>query len=338
MGREIMRGIRLSTEDVEPAIRLDYWRRVMRDHLVEVDLRGPRGAEVCGRMVVGDLGAVRVVHMLNPPGESARTERLIRRADSDHLVVYVHQNGYCTIQQDDREVRLRPGDVVLVDLSRPYYLRRQDPTRFTLVRIPRSMLPLTPAAVARSTAVALPGTSGAGAIVGCLVGQLARSMDDPALAGDVRLSAAVVDVMAAALAERADISDAVAEPARRTALLLRIQAFIEQHLADPELSLAEIAAAHHISVRYLQKLFTEHDATVSGWIRARRLDRCRRDLLDPALYGESVAGIGSRWGFSQPAHFNRIFATHFGAPPGEYRRNTVLRNLAELSGHCLVHE
>ena len=47
-------------------------------------------------------------------------------------------------------------------------------------------------------------------------------------------------------------------------------AFIQQHPGDPGLSPAEIAAAHHISLRLLHKLFQEQGETVAGWIRARR--------------------------------------------------------------------
>ena len=50
----------------------------------------------------------------------------------------------------------------------------------------------------------------------------------------------------------------------RRALLTRIQAFIQQRLGDPELSPGVIAAAHHISLRYLRKLFQEQGTTVAG--------------------------------------------------------------------------
>ncbi|WP_189145366.1 hypothetical protein [Streptomyces lacrimifluminis] len=41
------------------------------------------------------------------------------------------------------------------------------------------------------------------------------------------------------------------------------------------------AACHHISVRYLHRLFPPQGITVSAWIRQRRPERCRRDLADP---------------------------------------------------------
>ena len=80
-----------------------------------------------------------------------------------------------------------------------------------------------------------------------------------------------------------------------------------------------IAAAHHISLRYLHKLFEAQGTTVAGWIRRRRLDRCRVDLLDPAYRARPVSAIGARWGFPDASRFNRVFRAAHGVPPGEYR-------------------
>jgi AraC-like DNA-binding protein len=94
----------------------------------------------------------------------------------------------------------------------------------------------------------------------------------------------------------------------------------QDRLGDPELSPPTVAAAHHISVRYLHKLFAAQDATVAGFIRSRRLERSRRDLLDPARSERPVSSIAARYGFAEPAHFSRTFRAAYGSPPGEYRR------------------
>ena len=67
-------------------------------------------------------------------------------------------------------------------------------------------------------------------------------------------------------------------------------------------------------------MFHAADTTVSGWIRSRRLEHCRRDLRDPILLPRSVGVIAARWGFIDAAHFSRIFRTAFGEPPSSYRR------------------
>jgi AraC-like DNA-binding protein len=58
---------------------------------------------------------------------------------------------------------------------------------------------------------------------------------------------------------------------------------------------------------------------VSEWIRRRPVERCRRDLLDPARATEPVGAIGMRWGFRDAAHFSRVFRAAYGMPPAECR-------------------
>ena len=77
---------------------------------------------------------------------------------------------------------------------------------------------------------------------------------------------------------------------RRSVMVLRIQAFIEHHLGDPDRSPGMIAAAHHISVRTLYKLYASQDHTIAALIRRRRLERCRRELLD-AGQGRHPTGL-----------------------------------------------
>lgn len=103
-------------------------------------------------------------------------------------------------------------------------------------------------------------------------------------------------------------------------LVDRIQAFIRENLGDAGLTPSAIAAAHHISLRSLQKLFRQEGWTVAGWIREHRLERCRRDLADPALAGHSITAIAARWAFTSPAHFSQAFRNAYGVPPRQFRR------------------
>ena len=129
----------------------------------------------------------------------------------------------------------------------------------------------------------------------------------------------MLDLLAVALGSRLDRAEELPPETRQRALVLRIRAFIEEHLGDPELTPGMVAAAHYVSVRYLHKLFETEFATVAEWIRRRRLERCRRDLLDPALQALPVNAIAARWGLLNAAHFSRAFRAAYGAPPQEYR-------------------
>jgi AraC-like DNA-binding protein len=58
---------------------------------------------------------------------------------------------------------------------------------------------------------------------------------------------------------------------------------------------------------------------VSEWIRRARLERCRRDLADPALAGETILALATRWGMPDGAHFSRLFRAAHGMSPREFR-------------------
>jgi hypothetical protein len=101
-------------------------------------------------------------------------------------------------------------------------------------------------------------------------------------------------------------------------VLLRIHAFIEQHLGDADLTPGLVAAAHYISVRYLYRLFEAQGTTVATWIRHRRLEGCRKDLADPAFSAR-------RWVPSRRGGACRIRPTSAGcsgAPTGCRRPST----------------
>ena len=131
------------------------------------------------------------------------------------------------------------------------------------------------------------------------------------------VSDALLSLVSAVFAERIDPGSPL--QSQRLVLLARIQAYISSHLADPDLSVTDVAAAHHVSVRYLQKLFEDHGETVSAWIRRKRLDKCRLDLVNPVLRDRPVSVVGMHWGFTDASSFSRAFKSAFGQPPSEYR-------------------
>jgi AraC-like DNA-binding protein len=63
-------------------------------------------------------------------------------------------------------------------------------------------------------------------------------------------------------------------PTRQEALVRQVRTFVLDHLHEPGLSPAVIAAAHRISVRYLHHLFHESGESVGAFIRSRRLRNC----------------------------------------------------------------
>jgi AraC-like DNA-binding protein len=120
-------------------------------------------------------------------------------------------------------------------------------------------------------------------------------------------------------------------PRSRAEILFNVKAHIEANLGNPDLDPADIARASFISTRYLHKLFEAEGMSVGQWIRSERLDRCRRDLVDPSLDGQSILEIASRWGLRGPQHFSRLFRSAYGCSPSDYRRDAEAVERAAVS-------
>ncbi len=213
---------------------------------------------------------------------------------------------------------MRAGDLVLIDLARPARWRMSAGVRWVAVVFAPAMLPVARDQLRRLTGVRLPGGDGTAALASAFARELPRHLDD---AGPerARLGTATLDLLTVALAGRLDRVRETPFETRQRALLASVRAFIEERLGDPSLSPGMIAAAHHVSLRYLHKLFEDEQTTVAAWIRTRRLERCRRDMLDPARHAEPVSSIAMRWGLTNAAHFSRLFRAQYGAPPAAYR-------------------
>ncbi|WP_141584821.1 helix-turn-helix domain-containing protein [Actinomadura sp. WMMA1423] len=98
-------------------------------------------------------------------------------------------------------------------------------------------------------------------------------------------------------------------------MLRAIEEWIEARLHDPSLSPAAIAAAHHISVRQLYRVFQPTGTTVARYIRTRRLEHCRRELGDPFLGAQRIGAIAGRWGLRTPPPSAGRSAPPTGRPP-----------------------
>jgi AraC-like DNA-binding protein len=310
------------TLDLPAWQRFDFWKAALAQAFVPLEVTRPGGGpDFRGRLDGFDLGALRVYEVRAEPHTALRTRRLAATAPSGCYKLGLLLRGSAVLIQDGREATLTAGDFALYDTDRPYTLGFACEHRMVILVFPRDLLGLPEERVSRLTATRLPGPQpGLARLLPSFLTQVADMTDQVSGLAAARLSGNVLDLLTTVLAERLDRGAADADGVHR-ALMLQITAFIEEHLGSPDLSPQLIAAAHHISLRQLHKLFhdTGTGTTVGGWIRQRRLERCGRDLRDPDLADRPVAAIGARWGYPDPAHFSRLFKSAYGVGPRDYR-------------------
>jgi AraC-like DNA-binding protein len=308
--------------DVPAAYRYDAWRSIVCDTLGPLDFRSDPDVPLSGEVEAGHLGPVSVGRVQTATPHSVhRTPGLIRRGSAELYRVVLAMSGNPRLGQDGRAARLRPGEFAVYDFARPYELAYDSAVELAVFGFPRDLLGLPPESAGRLTAVPIAADQGLGALASPLLRRVVLDMETYGPASAARLCTVMVDLLTAAVAERAGQAESLQIESRERALLFRVHAFIEQHLGEADLSPSLVAAAHHISVRYLYRLFEAEDTTVAAWIRRRRLERCRRDLTDPVLGAVPVSAVAARWGLPDPAHFSRVFRHAYGLPPAEYRRS-----------------
>ncbi|GGW14098.1 AraC family transcriptional regulator [Streptomyces capoamus] len=310
-------GTLYTTETVPAPRRRAYWREALSRTFGAVDMGVPDEVER-GTLRTSPLGQVQAVVVDGDPMRAVRTRRLAAGSDDDYVVVKLLSRGAARIEQDGREACLRPGQLFVYDMSRP--VRLTLPERFltkSLV-LPRRVLGLSEADLQRITASPLGADSALGGLLTPLLSRLVDTAETyPQRTGEL-VARTVVDLVQTLAEERLGRAGGDTADAARLSLV-RIRAYIDRHLAHPELTPQSIARAHHISVRYLHKLFELEDITVSRWIQQRRLERCRDDLARREVAHLTIAAVAHRWGFTSASHFSRVFRAAYGVSPAEWR-------------------
>lgn len=305
-------------EDEPPKTRVDYWQHVMASTLAPYRIRTTAG-NLRSEIRRAEIGQVTVLGFQSSAMKNIRTPDLIRNSDRGMCNIYRAGCGRAVFQQNGRQTVPMPGQFHLVDLGRPSHVAIDRWIEGSIVVFPRTLLPVRDKQLRELTLAAFSPADPYGGLVSGLVEKLTRHLDAYESVRDTRIGTAFLDLLSLAVATRLDRISAVPAESRQNATILRIQAFISHHLADTSLSPAMIAAAHHISVRSLHKLYEAQEQTIAASIRRRRLERCRQDLGNSALGDRPVSAVGARWGFQDPATFSRAFRAAYGMPPGEYR-------------------
>ncbi|WP_329312148.1 helix-turn-helix domain-containing protein [Streptomyces sp. NBC_01278] len=308
--------------------RFDWWCEVVGRGVAPTRITSDEASDFRGSVGSLGLGPLQLTTMAFPGLRSERTAELVRRGDPETYELTLVLGGSMEVSQGRNDAALLAGDVALWTSSRPYRGRALNApgtgaARAIILHLPRTLVPVPEARLDRLFACVLPARSGIGRILAdhlISVVREAPGLDEP---DSERLGLASLDLAAGLLAAQADAQDLVPPETRHQVLLARIDVFIQDRLADPQLGPDAIAAHHHISVRLLHQLFRPRGETVSAAIRRRRLERCHEELTDPRLLTVPVHAIGARWGLISPERFSRSFRAAYGVPPGEHRRKAL---------------
>lgn len=280
----------------------------------QVDPRCTRAGLVRGAVQQGRIARFDAVQVSIDAKCVTRDARMIRRDPGEHMFMLFQQEGSCLIDQKDRQVLMKKGDIHIVDSTTPSRFSYQGHfSRQLSLHIPRDE-------VLRRL-----GTSCAGGV------DIKR--DDPlfpALEGvltnlvqlgegaEMPLAEALMNILAAYFHAR---SHGLGPADRKEDMLYQLALrCIGESALEPDFNINRLAAKVGISRRSLQRLFERNGDTVTARLLAARLDNAWNRLADQSGEAAPVVSVAYDCGFNDLSYFYRAFRARFGQTPGRVRK------------------
>jgi acetamidase/formamidase/AraC-like DNA-binding protein len=234
------------------------------------------------------------------------------------VAIVFHGYGRGSINFGQRSCEFADSDVSVCDLQTPWSMVLREDFEILLLELPRERL-LGRLGHNRVRLPVVLGATIAAAATRPVMRTLAGNFGALEKADLATAEVAITELVAGALLGETQ-PDAEATTQVQAGHLRRVDAAIEAQLGNPSLTIADIARQEGLSQRYLQRLLERQDTTFSAYVRERRLERCCGDLIDPKYSDQSIAAISYRWGFSDQAHFSRMFSATYGTSPRDFRK------------------
>lgn len=305
----------LQEREVTPAEQEDsYWRQSLFRMLGAVDITAS-GEQYAATIRTFELSHLKLATM---EGSAIRVRRAQRHITGDDaaLVVMLLVSGVAAVEQGNRQVSMKSGETVLFDMARPMSLEFLGSFCVKLFVVPRRILGLREESLRRVTAAPICPDMPMGSLVAAFLTRLVDAAADCPSLAEVPLASSALDLLNLLAEEQLESTSPGSAGGDR---VLEIKRFIERNIGDSDLTPEAVARAHHISVRYLHKIFQSTGTTVRQWIQQCRLQKCRSELARLDAKERSIAGVAHRWGFASASHFSRAFRSQYGITPAEWR-------------------
>lgn len=313
-----MTVVRFRTTSLPAKQRFAAWYDLIGTSHVPVAIDSDHRDDFRATIEVHQLGGTVISRLRYPPLQARRTKRLISQSDPEMLLVSHVSRGRHIFRQGRDEYVADVRHVFVRDSSHEGVLINDTPVANIVLQLPRSLFERD-GLLNRLVAAPIPATHGLGAVLLRVLTDLAKHGANHPPAVTATLTATALDLLVASARLASGSPVRLSENSRMRIRQIQIQDYIRRRLADPTLTPTKVASACGVSLRQLHRVFQAEGTTPAAWIRRQRLEQCRRELVDPARADRPIVAIGARWGYPDPATFNRAFRREFGLPPGEYR-------------------
>jgi len=254
-----------------------------------------------------------------------RKAQTIARSGMDHIMIQYFERGGNDIISESGIVRVRPGDIQVIDMAQELETKahgldraervngHEEFTNLSVIIAREHLEELVPTLHAMHLRV-IPSGTPLNLILGNYILNLFSTAPNLRAREAEGLVKPTAQLLAASLSQNMDTIEFTRNSVDE-ALLLSVRRLIDLHLGDMTLSPDKIAAAMNISRATLFRI-CEPVGGVMNFVRQRRLALARR-LLHSSNEQVHVKAIAYKLGFSNPSSFARAYRAEFGLSPSE---------------------
>lgn len=310
-----MRHVHFTTDPIEPGHEFRHWSEIIADAYFNLQLNSPDADRFKGQLDLWDMDTIQLSKLASS-GLSYRRLRQHCNVRDSEILVTIPLKSEVEFSQLGRITRCAPGQFILELSDEPYEFGYRPANVMWVLKVPAAALKARVGDATRFCARQYDRANGVGRLFSDYVELLIRHCSAKHSRNVFSLMGTqLLDLLAISLQNHPDATLSQLSVVR-DAHLRRIEAYVRAHLAEPDLSPAQIAHACGISVRYLHELFRDTGDTMSRWILEQRL-QAAREALARADRRESVTQIAFGVGFKGQAQFSRTFRAKFGQAPSE---------------------
>jgi len=303
------------TTDTAPAgERLDYWVSAVCEGFLEMEVTSPAHANFAAELVSAPLGPLQLNRVRGCSQDVYRTARAVARSRQDFFYLLCKSDAPWSASQAQRNARLLPGDLLLVDSRECYEFHFGTTCDTVSIELPTAWVETWLPEPAAFCGRRLDGQQGFGAALS----GFARALQPEVALGPPVPAALLTDQLGALLA--LNCGGVTQGPPEGTQLRARIESAVLERHAEPGLTAAAVAAGLGIGERSLHRALAGQAATFAQRLAAVRFDNARRMLRDRRFDNVTVTEIGRRVGLLDASHFVRVFRQRSGQTPAAWRR------------------
>jgi AraC family transcriptional regulator, positive regulator of tynA and feaB len=303
----------LSTSGLSPKKQIQCWTDALTELCGQFDVDPLDAPSLEARVDYTTMSRLKLCQIEVSPHRIAHPLAHAGPSDHPYVKILFQTYGVSHFEQNGSHFDLMPGDCLAYDVSCPHTIVSPALTRHDVVIVPTELMQERGFHSGKLPPHKISARSG--------TGRIAHDFMHAAFGEAPRLSPQTAQGVADTLI------DLLLLPLREAgisfdrgpvAIYERAQAFIHDHLRDPDLSIDQISTALGCTKRYLHMVFSERGITVNHYIWRARLLNCRQELETQCH--KTITDVAFSWGFSSSSHFSRVFRRYFGVQPSSIHK------------------